>query len=578
MVEDLLKTVRETMEGASQRPKNAAARVWGCLSAVGQDERSVEDRVLQDALGWTEDGEMPASASFGFINPDALSVAREGKLMAMVLTGLQAVARGGESVVEEGKGTRADNGAEKADSLPVAFPKYPSLFAASAMACLEGACSALRLPHAQMAAVLGVIYRGGNGAHVEMRCISLALALVEKHQAYSSWLCGLHRGPLLANLSKETRRYLIKVFDRVALAAPPETVSNLMETVWKMLVPTVLARAPSYGPGSTGAVPGNSDKIIDEAAEFLSGLGRLVGVTTSSAVGVAVEAVTIEIILPSVLNAYTIRSDPSLLGGPMWDALVRLLARLRPERVRLAISFKPERSSLAASNAIRAYLVSRLAGAGGKGEGLGAVVKWATGINTDGEASMAVMPHLAEGIARIDVASSRYAWFKTLLDSAGLPEISLTRAAALLGHAARARVDNLVISDESLVAGKKADISTGRGHIQGSLLHDLSFSAPSAVSEMELASSDDSVDLLTRLIRVSGLSRRSGSRFGKGATGKEGVDEEEEEVRLGLEGFVRGLRHASQILNGTLSRQFSSYAESIAAEEAALSSRQHNQG
>lgn len=577
MVEDLLKTVRETMEGPSQRPKNAAARVWGCLSAVGQDERSVEDRVLQDALEWTEGGEMPASASCGFISPDALSVAREGKLMATVLTGLQAVARGKGNVVEEGKGTRADDGVEQAESLSVALLKYPSLFAASAMACLEGACSTLRLPHAQMAAVLGAIYRGGNGAHVEMRCISLALALVAKHQAYSSWLCSLFRGPLLVNISPETRRYLIKVFDRVALAAPPETVCDLMETVWKTLVPTLLARAPSDGPGSTGAVPGNSDKIIDEAAEFMSGLDKLVGVTASSAVGVAAEAMTIETILPSVLNAYAIRFDPSLLGGPMWDALVRLLARLRPERVRLAISFKPERSSLAASNAIRAYLVSRLAAAGGKGEGLGAVVKWATGINTDGEASIAVMPHLAEGIARIDVASSRYNWFKTLLDSAGLPEISLKRAAALLGRAAGTRVDSPVISGGSLVAGKKADISTGRGYLQGSLLYDLSFAAPSAVSEMEFASSGVSADLLTRLIRVSGLSRRSGSQSGKGATEEVGVDEEEEEVRLGLEGFVRGLRHAPQILNGTLSRQFASYAESIAAEEASLSSREHDQ-
>lgn len=578
MVEDLLKTVRETMEGVSQRPKNAAARVWGCLSAVGQDERSVEDRVLQDALGWTEGGEMPASAYCGFISLDALSVAREGKLMAMVLTGLQAVARGEGSNVEEGKGTREDDGTEKSDSLSVALPKYPSLFAASAMACLEGACSTLRFPHAQMAAVLGVIYRGGRGAHVEMRCISLALALVEKHQAYSSWLCGLYHGPRLVNSSLETRRYLIKVFDQIAMAAPPEAVSSLMETVWKILVPTVLARAPSDGPGSTGTVPGNSEKVIDEAAEFLSGLGRLVRVTASSAVRVAVEAVTIEKILPSVLNAYAIHSDPSLLGGPMWDALVRLLARLRPERVRLAISFKPERSSLSASNVIQAYLVSRLAAASGKGEGLGAVVKWATGINTDGEASIAVMPHLAEGIARIDVVSSRYAWFKTLLDSAGLPEISLTRAATLLGHAARARIDSPIVSGESLVIGKKADISTGRGHLQGSLLYNLSFPAPSAVSEMESASSEDSADLLTRLIRVSGLSRRSSSRFGKGATGKEGVDEEEEEVRLGLEGFVRGLRHTSHILNGTLSRQFASYADSVAAEEAALPSRQYNQG
>ncbi|CAM9900496.1 unnamed protein product [Scytosiphon promiscuus] len=43
MVEALSQDVLAAVEGTSIRPKNAAARVWGCMAAVGQDERSAGD-------------------------------------------------------------------------------------------------------------------------------------------------------------------------------------------------------------------------------------------------------------------------------------------------------------------------------------------------------------------------------------------------------------------------------------------------------------------------------------------------------------------------------------------------------
>ena len=94
------------MEGTSLRPKNAAARVWGCLSAVGQDERSVGNPALQGSLGWAAGGEMLGTYSSdgfkggggggdggvgggevaGTIAPGALYVAREGTLMNLAVS------------------------------------------------------------------------------------------------------------------------------------------------------------------------------------------------------------------------------------------------------------------------------------------------------------------------------------------------------------------------------------------------------------------------------------------------------------------------------------------------------------
>ena len=309
-METLLKDIQETMEGTSLRPKNAAARVWGCLSSVGQDERSVDNPTLRVALGWMEGGETLGTCSSdgggggvgggevaGTIAPGALYVAHEGTLMNVVLTGLQSVASGAHAVgveaLEEGpkdgskegeskqrKETQEKRKKEKYEQEggkqeagkqekrkkgkleqrdEAVAPAHPSLFAASAVACLE-TCPALRVPHLQMAAVIGALFRGGHGAVVETGCISLALALADKEQAYSTWLRGLFRRELFANLSRESRRHLMSVFDEIIAKVPSGTERGLVEEVWDGLASKYFCPAPEGSSSAGGG--GLSNRLL----------------------------------------------------------------------------------------------------------------------------------------------------------------------------------------------------------------------------------------------------------------------------------------------------------------------------
>lgn len=613
MVEMLLEDVDEAMEGTSLRVKNAAARVWGCLSAVGQDERSVGDQVFRNALGWTEEGGTPGvysrrvgvevggGGAVGAISSDALCVAREGTLMNTVLTGLQSVATFVDNVGDglEGKATR--------DALA---PARPSLFAASAMACLE-ACPTLRVPHSQMAVVIEALFRGGHGVEVETRCISLALALADRERAYSTWLRGLSKGQLFLNLSQGARRHLVLVLDQVALKMPTETIWGLIEDVWTALTSKWFARMRRCSASGEGVAFDDSE-CISQAAAFLASLGRLAWTATAAAAAAYshVASVTTTSVLPSILGAFAVRDVLAVLDGgapeaPLWDALVGLLSHLSRRDVEDAIGFKPGDSARLSSvdrcqEAIRAYLTSRLAAAEGAmsataaktsamafsvspsssssspsaapaaaaAAGLGGVARWATRTLTDRRASAVVLPHLAEGLNCVNAATgARGAWFQTLLDMAGLPESCSMRATALVGGAA-------AVCDPSkigfLVVGEKADDLFGRDEVRrrryqgGALLYAMSLAAPRAVARAEKLSSGVSAEVLARLLRLSGLLHRR-----EGVTGAdEGGKKELEEVRLGVEGFVRGLRHAPPVLSGTMSRQYASYAESVAAERA----------
>jgi len=100
-------------------------------------------------------------------------------------------------------------------------------------------------------------------------------------------------------------------------------------------------------------------------------------------------------------------------------------------------------------------------------------------------------------------------------------------------------------------------------NLSSALFYAMSVTAPQAVVKVGKASPDLSSEVLARLLRLSGqLHRRAGS-----ATDERRVAELEE-VGRGLGCFIRGLRHTSAVLDGTLSRSFASYAESVATKHA----------
>lgn len=687
-METLLKDIQETMEGTSLRPKNAAARVWGCLSSVGQDERSVDNPTLRVALGWMEGGETLGTCSSdgggggvgggevaGTIAPGALYVAHEGTLMNVVLTGLQSVASGAHAVgveaLEEGpkdgskegeskqrKETQEKRKKEKYEQEggkqeagkqekrkkgkleqrdEAVAPAHPSLFAASAVACLE-TCPALRVPHLQMAAVIGALFRGGHGAVVETGCISLALALADKEQAYSTWLRGLFRRELFANLSRESRRHLMSVFDEIIAKVPSGTERGLVEEVWDGLASKYFCPAPegSSSAGGGGAVQSSAEDVAQGAA-FLSAMGRRLAVVAAAA-GAAGEAgadgevkiITAETFLPCFINAFSSLGDGgdsalALLNrnapeAPLWDALVGVLSCLPRGDVENAIAFtngaatEGRSSSESLSHqAVRAYLVSRVAAAkraagpsqsgvcslpkppsylpsssGGAATvttaGLGSVARWAARRRTDQGASAAVLPHLVEGLKHVDAAPARGKWFQALLEIATLPESRFTLAAALVSGASAAWEPSSV---GMLVVGDKTEELSGRGfrsgnggnenrvggsregwNRRGAIGYSMSVTAPRAVAEVEKGSPGSSAEVLARLFKLSGVLSRRRRDAAAGAGANEDHAVELEEVRSGVEGFIRGLRHSSPVLKGTLSRQFALFAESAAAEKA----------
>lgn len=712
-MEALSKDIQEAMAGTSLRPKNAAARVWGCLSAVGQDERSVGNPVLQASLGWAEGGEtlgtyssggfsdggggsVSGGGTAGTIAPGALHVAHEGTLMNVVLRGLQSVASGVHAVGDEaqeedpkraegkkgdgnqekgkkqergqqnGKGEQEQGKQEKGNKKgkgeqeksnkrgeeAAVVPTQPSLFAASALACLKS-CPALRVPHLQMAAVLEALFRGGHGAAVETGCISLALALADKEQAYSTWLRGLFRRELFANLSRAARRQLISVFDEIVAKVPSGTAKGLVEGVWDSLASNLFCPVPEGSGGVRVSLSSSSAEDIAQGAAFLSAMGRRLataaapaaaavvaaaGAAGEAGAGTEVESVTTDRFLPCFMNASASfdddgDSDLALLDrdapeAPLWDALVGLLSRLPRRGVENTIAFKAGAAAAAAEGsssenlyhqAVRAYLVSRVAAAersGGQSQlesgslsksspstssssscppsssagaataataALGSVARWAARKRTDRGASAAVLPHLVEGLKRVDAAPARGKWFQTLLDTAALPESCPTRAAALVSGASAAWEPS---SLGLLVVGEEAEALSGIGLHAGRGLHGgnrdsggsrggaiwyaMSVAAPRAVAEVEKGSPGSSAEVLARLFKLSGLL----SRRKREAAGGAGVDEEGggarelEEVRWAVAGFIRGLRHSPPVLKGTLSRQFALFAESMAADEA----------
>lgn len=672
-MEALSKDIQEAMEGTSLRPKNAAARVWGCLSAVGQDERSVGNPTLQASLGWAEGGEMLGTYSSGggggggsggvggggvtgSIAPGALYVAREGTLMNLVLTGLQSVASGvhagGVEAQEEGpkqdedqngEGKKQEKGEnpkseqekgkqEKAKMRKgeqekdkrgeeAAAPSHPSLFAASAVACLKS-CPSLRVPHLQMAAVVEALFRGGHGATVETGCISLALALADKEQAYSTWLRGLFRWELFANLSREARRHLVSVFDEIVAKVPSGTARGLVEEVWNSLASSfVCPVSEDSASRGGGGIYLSSAEGIAQGAAFLSALGRRLVTAAAAAVAVAgaegeaaeagagdeIRIVTTETFLPYFMDAfaslddggdgYLAALDRDAPEAPLWDALVGLLSRLPRRGVEDAIAFKAGAAAAGGPSsenpsrqAVRAYLVSRVAavaeraagqsqfegGASSAGAatattaGIGSVARWAAQRRTDQGASAAVLPRLVEGLKRVDTAPARGKWFQTLLDTAALPESCPTRAAVLVSGASAAWEPS---SLGLLVVGEEVKALSGRGlrdgNREGAIWYSMSVTSPRAVAEVEKGSPGSSAEVLARLFKLSGLlSRRRQEAAGEAGSDDEGGGKGLEEVRWGVEGFIRGLRHSPPVLKGTLSRQFALFAESTAAEEA----------
>ncbi len=586
MAESLLQDVVGAMDGTSLRPKNAAARVWGCMSALGQDERSVGDERLQMALGWTQGGARPGTSHGGgggggggaSIKPDALSVAREGTLMNAVLAGLQSVAAGADDV---------EGGAKKKAGAFV--PVCPSLFAASAMVCLER-CSALRVPHPQVAVVIEALFRGGHGVEVQKAAVQMALALADKDQAYCTWLRGLFQEPLFANLPRDVRRQLVSVADRVFLKLPPGMGEGLLRGLWDALSSGLFSSWSGASVSDGGGVVAGASEELTEIGAFLSGMGTLAAEATDS----GIESIATTSFLPSILRAFSTRRGPSRFDldgreAPLWDGLVGLLARLPWKNVQDAIAIgspavATERVS--ADKTLREYLTSRLAPVGearnasapgvsspslpapaaaaATAKVLGSVARWATRKTTERESSTAVLPRLAERLKSINATAAGGRWLLALLDTAELPESCPMRAAALVGGATAVWESS---NTGFLIVGERGGELLGRGmcgsNHRSALFYSMSVAAPLAVVGVGKASPDMSSEVLARLFRLSALlHRRAGS-----AADEDGVAELEE-VRCGLEGFIRGLRHTSAVLNGTLSRSFASYAESVATKHA----------
>lgn len=590
MVATILQDVLEAMQGTSIRLKNAAARVWGCLSALGQDEPSVGNSSLQESLGWTGDGGThgisgPATAA---IKPGALRVAQDGKLMNVVLTGLQSVAAGLEDI---------EYGDAETENQQTAVPVQSSLFAASAMACLMF-CPTLRVPHPQMATVIEALFRGGHGVEVQVKCISLGLALADKEQVYSTWLRGLFDRPFFVNLPRDVQHHLVAVFDQLFLKLPSEIGKDLAEKLWDTINSRLFASwSSASGPGREGVVADGKEGS-SQAAAFLSGMSALVEAGTHG----EVERMTLTRFLPSVLHAFRTHDDLSRFDldveeAPFWDALVGLLSHLPWEQVQDAIASKPDAmNTIAASiklreECLREYLTTRLTPSGERrtsfstggasshssppsaaatmatAKALGSVARWATRIRTDRKASAAVLPRLAKALKRINATAAAGKWLVTLLETAELPESCVVRAAALAGGA----TEIWEPSDTGLlIVGERSDDLLGCGAWGathgGALLYSLSVTAPRAVARVDGTSPDVSTEVLGRLLRLTGSLH--GRIFGaKEAADQRGVVELEEVV-YGVEGFIRGLRHAPAVLNGTLSRSFATYVESVATHRA----------
>ena len=600
MVEALSQDVIGAMDGTSIRPKNAAARIWGCMSAVGQDERSVGNLGLQEVLGWTEGGEtsrtsLGGGGAAGAITPDALCVAQEGTLMSSVLTGLQAVATGLSGV--EGEESEKKN-------QRYFVPVHSSLFAGSALACLGSCSSDLRVPHAQMAVVIEALFRGGHGVEAQKGAVQLALALADKEQAYSTWLRSLFHRPLFVNLPHDLRRHLVSVVGQVFSKLPSEMGNDLVNELWDTLTSRLFVPWSSASVSEPEGVAADGSEGIRHTAAFLSAMGAL-----SQDSGI--ESITMTRFVPSILRAFSARGDVTRFDSdphevPLWNALVVLLSRFPWERVKDAIaSTTPKGVTTETSPAdrfgqtAREYLTSRLTPVGearisspaeeshpsaqpaaadtapnaaavavaAAANTLGSVARWGTRVRTKKEASAAVLPRLAERLKPVSATAAGGKWLLTLLDAAELAESCPTRAAALVGGATAVWEP---WNTGLLVVGEKADELLGRGlcdgrssNRRGALFYSMGVTAPRAVVRAGRSSPDLSTEVLARLFRLSGLLR---------ARIRSAVDErgaaELEEVRCGLECFIRGLRHAPGVLSGALSRSLASYAESVATGHA----------
>ncbi|CAM9489778.1 unnamed protein product [Ectocarpus fasciculatus] len=590
MVETLLQDVLEAMQGTSIRLKNAAARVWGCLSALGQHERSVGNSSLQESLGWTEDAGThgirgPATAA---IKPGALRVAQDGTLMNVVLTGLQSIAAGLQDI---------EDGDTETENQNTVVPVQSALFAASAMASLT-VCPNLRIPHPQMATVIEALFRGGHGVEVQVQCISLGLALADKEQAYSTWLRGLFDRPFFVNLPRDVQHRLVAVFDQLFLKLPLDIRKDLAVKLWGIITTRFFTSWSSASSLEREGVVADGKEESRQAAAFLSGMSALVAAGTHG----EVESMALTRFLPSVLHAFCTRDDLSRLDldveeAPFWDALVGLLSHLPWEKVQDAIASKPGATNTKTASVklceecLREYLTTRLTPSGeastilstggtssrssppsaaatiATAKALGSVARWATRIRTDKKASAAVLPRLAEALKRISATAAAGKWLVTLLDTAELPESCVVRAAALAGGATEVWEPS---NTGLLIVGDRSDDLLGCGAWGathgGALLYSLSVTAPRAVARVDRTSPDVSTEVLARLLRLTGLlhSRMGGA---KEAADQRGVVELEEVV-CGVEGFIRGLRHAPAVLNGTLSRSFATYVESVATRRA----------
>lgn len=590
MVEALLQDVLGAMDGTSIRPKNAAARVWGCMSAVGQDERSIGNITLQEALGWTESGGTSGTslegggAAGGAITLDALCVAREGTLMNLVLTGLQSVAAGLSD---------AEDGAKSEKKKQKAFvPVHSSLFASSAMASLEPCSSALRVPHPQMAAVIEALFRGGHGVEVQKGAVQMALALADKEQAYSTWLRGLFHKPLFVNLPHDLRGHLVRVVGQVFLKLPSDMGNDLVKELWDTIISRLFTPWSSASVSELQGVVADGGEGIRQATAFLSAMGTL-----SQDSGI--ESITMASFVPSILQAFSARGDFTRFDldpneAPLWRALVGLLSRFPWKHLQDKIALKPKDVMETSSadqydRTIREYLTSRLAPvseaksvsptdvsshsspppaaadpAVATAKMLGSVARWGTRVRTKREASAAVLPRLAERLKPISATAAGGKWLLTLLDTAELPESCPIRATALVGGATAVWEP---WNTGLLVVGEKADELLGRGlcsgNHRGAFLYSMGVTAPRAVVRADKESPDLSTEVLARLFRLSGLLQ---GRIGSAIDGRSVA--ELEEVRCGLECFIRGLRHAPGVLNGALSRSLASYAESVATGHA----------
>lgn len=598
MVETLLQDVREAMEGTSIRPKSAAARVLGCMCALGQDERSVGDLGVPMAFGWTEGGEMSGTfhgggGATGAINPGALRVAREGTLMNVVLTGLQSVAVGVEDV---------QDGMTERTRMKVFVPVEPSLFSGSAMACLES-CPTLRVPHPQMAIVIEALFRGGHGVEVQMRCVSLALALAGKEQAYSTWLHGLFQKPLFVNLPRDLRRHLVSVVDQIFLKLPLERGSDLIKELWDTISSSLSTCCSSASVFERQGAVEHDSEGIEQATTFLSAMDKLAAAAATATVTTfsGVESMTLTYVYPSILQAFCTGGDVTRFHSDadeaaLLDAFVGLLSHFPWKHVHGTIASEPDADITDTSSGglcrrtFRKFLISRLAPAGearsasaiettsqtvpaaaaaaaATAKMLGSVARWATSIQTSDEASAAVLPRLAEGVQDIATTAAGGNWLLTLLDTAELPESCPMRTAALVGGATAIKE----FSNTGLVVvGENADELWGRGSNHGSaLLYSMSVTAPRVVARIDEVLSDMSSEVLGRLFRLSA------SLMGRIGGAIEAADErgvaELEEVRCGVEGFIRGLRHTPAVLLRPMYRSFSSYAESVATDHSLLS-------